>query len=91
MIDSRTYGEIVKVQVEIHDNCKYEKGSKPVALAEYSNLEWWEIVNGEDAINIELDLDKDEVDPYHEYLVLHLENGETATYRNSFVDMFRMY
>lgn len=89
MRELRTYGRTVKVDVEIHNTCKYEKGSEVVAMARYNNLVNWEIVNGEDAKEIEAESDGSMIDDYHEYLVLHLEDGSEATFRNSYVDMFR--
>lgn len=93
MRDKRTYGKVVAVDVEIYDNCKYEKESKVVEMARYNNLESWEIVSGEDAKEIENEIVNNglDADTNNEYLVLHLEDGNTATYRNSFVEMFRYY
>ena len=31
------------------------------------------------------------VDDYNEYLILTYDNGETSTYRNSYVDVFRLH
>ena len=45
-------------------------------------------MTGKEAKEIEAETDADGIDESHEYLVLHLLNGETATFRNSHVDMF---
>ena len=51
----------------------------------FTGLKQWSIVSDEDAAQIEAD---GLVDEYHEYLVLEFVDGDTATFRNSHVDMF---
>lgn len=54
----------------------------------YTGLTKWSIVNGDDAIEIEKDFSEGEWDECHEYLILEFNDGTTATFRNSHVDMF---
>ena len=94
MKDYRTYGKEVTVEVEVYGICKYNAtcaedldNSKKVQY----RIIGWDIVNGEDARReIEAHTDGTCIDDYHEYLVLHLVDGDTATFRNSYVDMFRV-
>ena len=90
MTELRTFGRPAIVEVEVYSECKY---TAPAEIFENSikvnySIENWEIVTGEDAREIEAEMD--EVDDHHEYLVLHLMDGDTATFRNSYVDMFRV-
>ena len=74
-----------KVRLYIHDGNKYE-GSTTTELVEYTGLTSWDIIEGgKEAEEIEK---SGMVDPNHEYLVLHFQNLETATYCNSNVDLF---
>lgn len=54
----------------------------------YTGLKSWSIVDGEDAKEIENQTDGSCIDENHEYLVLEFNDGTTATFRNSHVDMF---
>lgn len=54
----------------------------------YTGLKQWSIVDGEDAEQIEAELDKACIDERHEYLVLEFVDGTTATFRNSHAEMF---
>ena len=75
------------VKMYIFDRTKYED-EEPIATVEYTGLTRWDIIEGgEEAEAIEAETDENSIDENHEYLVLHLNNGETATYRNSHVDM----
>ena len=92
MINKRTFGRSVTVELEVYDICKYTatkaEDLKVIRKVRY-HIESWDIVDGEDAEEIEAHTDGSCIDDYHEYLVLHLTNGDTATFRNSYVDMFR--
>lgn len=55
----------------------------------YTGLTSWDIIEGgKEAEEIEKDLAPEQIDENHEYLVLHFNTLETATYRNSHVQMF---
>ena len=79
----------MKVKVKVYDGVKYKEESKKVAEIEYQ-IEGLEVVTGDRAIEIGLETDENSRDEYNEYLVLDLGNGETATFCNSHVDMFRI-
>lgn len=91
---SRTYGRIVNVELEVYSECKYIASDEVFENAKkvkYEGLESWDIVSGIEAIEeVERWTDQDGIDDMHEYLILHFVNGDTATFRNSYVDMFRI-
>ena len=79
----------MKLNVKLYNECKYEKDSKvikDVNLEGIASLEIKEIPASE----ILKETDGSCVDPYNEYLILAYENGETSTFRNSYVDVFRI-
>lgn len=78
----------MKVKVKVYDGVKYNADSKKVAEVEYQ-IKGYEVVTGSRATEIGLSTDENSRDEFNEYLVLELENGETATFCNSHVDMFR--
>ena len=78
----------MKVIVKVYDGSKYERESKKIAELEY-DIEGFEIIHSADDEDIERNYTEEELDPYDEYLKIYLEDGETATFRNSRVDMFR--
>jgi len=96
MKELRTFGRPAVVEIEVYSECKYvaaELGHDEVfenSIKVNYSIENWEIVTGEDAREIEAMTDEDGIDDNHEYLVLRLMDGETATFRNSYVDMFRV-
>lgn len=79
----------MKVKVKVYDGVKYNVSSKAVADVEY-HVEGFEVVTGNRATEIGLTTDENSRDEYNEYLVLDLGNGETATFCNSRVDLFRI-
>lgn len=76
----------MKVKVKVYDGIKYDENSAKITEVEYS-------VTGFEVKEIpaaEILKVFDETDEYNEYLILTLANGETATFRNSHVDLFRI-
>ena len=83
----------VKVRIFLHDGCKYtaktieDLGEETELI--YDGIKAWSLIEGgEEAAEIEARTDGSCIDEFHEYLVLHLLDGQTATFRNSHVDMF---
>ena len=83
--------EDVKVRLFIYDGCKYTAKSVEDLGEEteviYNGIKAWDVIEGGEEAE-EIESDADIVDEFHEYLVLHLLDGNTATFRNSHVDMF---
>lgn len=78
------------VELHIYDNCKYttKRAELGETMVSYTGVKSYSIIEGrKEAEAIESITDASGVDEYHEYLVLHFENGTTATFRNSHVDM----
>ena len=79
------------VLLEVYENSKYLAKEKSdlgkITEVKYNNLVSWDIVcGGKEADEIEKDFN--DVDNNHEYLVLHFDNNETSTFRNSYCDLF---
>lgn len=88
----KTYNKKAKVKILFYKNCKYlvkntlELG-KPQEM-NYNVIGWSLVQGGIEAEEIEKDTDNVFLDEYHEYLILNLENGKTATFKNSHITMF---
>lgn len=77
------------VTLYISNATKYEASEDDEIKVEYTGVKAWDIIEGgKEAEEIEAETDASGIDENHEYLVLHFENGEAATFRNSHVDMF---
>lgn len=74
------------VKVRVYDGSKYT-ASKVAGEVEYE-INGFEVkqISDEEIRNMGFD----ETDPCGEYLTLKLLDGDTATFRNSFCDMFRI-
>lgn len=82
---------MMSVKVVVYDKCKYDLTSEKVAEVEYKNIKGFDILSDIMTVErIEAETDESGIDEYHEYLIITLEDGETATFRNSHVDMFRI-
>lgn len=75
-----------KVDVQIFEGIKYSGGDY-VEKIQYTGLTSWDIITDEDAKELEAGMGE-LIDENHEYLVLHFEDGKTATFRNSHVAMY---
>jgi hypothetical protein len=78
-----------KVRLVIYDKCKYDPSSKEIKEVKYE-IEGFGVYNS-------VDFDPDEfkqivnqgmMDDYDEYLKLWFGDDESATFRNSYVDLF---
>ena len=79
---------MMDVKVKIYNAVKYFK-CKKVKTIRYRNIRGFEVATGERAEQIISEKNAAcSIDPYNEYLVLYLEDGSTATFRNSYVDLF---
>ena len=81
---------MMNVKVKVYNGVKYEETSEKVAEIQYKNIKGYEVVTGDRATEIGLETEENRRDKYNEYLIITLENGETATFRNSHVDLFRI-
>ena len=80
----------MKINMKLYDKCKYGEDAKvikDVNITGIASLEVKEIPASE----ILRETDGSCVDDYNEYLILTYDNGETSTYRNSYVDVFRLH
>ena len=76
------------VVLRIYGNTKYEAADEQGKEVTYKNVRAWSIVDGADAKELEAETDGSCIDEYGEYLVLEFADGDTATFRNSHVDMW---
>lgn len=77
----------MKVKVKVYDGVKYWDGTEKVAEVEY-DIKDYEVkqISSEEIAAMGFDT----VDEFGEYLILTFENGETSTFCNSHVDLFRL-
>ena len=80
----------MNVKVKVYNGYKYSLDSEKVAEVEYYNIRSYEVVTGDRATQIGLETDEESRDEYNEYLIITLENGETSTFCNSHVHIFRI-
>ena len=80
----------MNVKVKLYNGVKYNIENEKVAEVIYNNIIGYEVVTGDKATLIGLETDENSRDEYNEYLIITLENGETTTFCNSHVDMFRI-
>ena len=77
------------IRLVLLDGSKYDYDTKAIREVLYTGVTAWDIIEGgEEAEQIESKTDESGIDPNHEYLVIHFNDGRTSTYRNSFCDMF---
>lgn len=81
------------IKIYLYEGCKYTAKSIEDLGEEkevtYTGVTSWDIIKGDsEAKKIESMTDESSVDEFHEYLVLHFEDGSEATFRNSHVEMF---
>lgn len=80
-----------KCLVEIYDECKYTYDGDESLKMKYDDVESWEVLSGTEAEAFEKTIDEECIDDYHEYLILYRKDGSTASFRNSYVDLFILH
>ena len=81
---------MLNVKVKVYSGVKYDLSNEKVAEVEYKDIEGFEVVTGERATAIGDMTDEESRDEYNEYLVITFKDGQTATFCNSHVDLFRI-
>ena len=78
------------VLISVYPTLKYipVKTTGDIKRVEYNNVESFEVVTGERVMAIEAETDESCIDDLHEYLVLYFKDGDTAVFRNNYVDLF---
>lgn len=77
-------------KIDVYQNNKFMvlPTEETTVTINYTGVQSWDFIAGEDAEEIEADLDGSELDDNHAYNVLHFTDGTTATFRQSYTDMF---
>ena len=78
------------VKLKVYNGVKYNKDTEKIGELEYKNIQSYEVVCGERALEIGLETDENSRDEFNEYLVITLKDRETLTFCNSHVDLFRI-
>ena len=81
---------MLNVKVKVYSGVKYDLSNEKVAEVEYKDIEGFEVVTGERATEIGSMTDEESKDEYNEYLGITFQDGQTATFCNSHVDLFRI-
>ena len=81
---------MLNVKVKVYSGVKYDLSNEKVAEVKYKDIEGFEVVTGERATEIGSMTDEESRDEYNEYLVITFKDGQTATFCNSHVDLFRI-
>ena len=81
---------MLNVKVKVYSGVKYDLSNEKVVEVEYKDIEGFEVVTGERATEIGSMTDEESKDEYNEYLVITFKDGQTATFCNSHVDLFRI-
>ena len=75
------------VKIKVYDGVKYDTTSEKVNEVIYDNVKNLSVkqMTDEEIYNLGFDT----VDEYQEYAFIEFENGESATFRNSHIDIFK--
>lgn len=79
----------MNVKITIYDTCKYKIDSVKVAEVIYKNIKSFEVKEIADEEIFAQGFD--ETDEYGEYVIIKTSDGENSTFRNSHVDVHKVY
>lgn len=80
---------MMKAIVRGYDGVKYNEYSTVVWEQQYT-FDRFEVVTI-DRDEVLKEADEEMVDEYNEYVIIHFTDGDTATFRNSHVDLFSLH
>ena len=86
-IKQRKGDRLMKVKLKVYDGVKYWDGTQKVAEVNY-DIQGYEVKQISDEEIAAMGFDT--VDEFEEYLILTLKSGETSTFCNSHVDLFKL-
>ena len=86
-IKQRKGSSLMKVKVKVYDGVKYWDGTQKVVEVNY-DIQGYEVKQIPDEEIAAMGFDT--VDEFEEYLILTLKSGETSTFCNSHVDLFKV-
>lgn len=78
----------MNIKLKVYNKNKYYEDSQKIAETTYKNIKNFEVKKM--SVNEIIAQGFDEFDDYDEYLIITLENDEKATFRNSYVDLFKI-
>lgn len=79
------------VEVKVYDGVKYYEESQVINETQYE-IEGFEVISDQTHPQQVYEIESQGlIDACHEYLILYVVGGETATYRNSNADLFKVY
>lgn len=80
----------MNVKLKVYNMNKYRNESEKIEEIWYRNIKRFEVVEGEKALKLEIENNFSvlDIDDFHEYLIITLENDKHVIFRNSFVDLF---
>lgn len=79
-----------KAKLKVYPECKYQYLGDAIEELFLDGVSGFEVITGAEGkeIGAEMVCNVGAEDPFNDYLRIYFDNGETATYRNSFVDLF---
>ena len=78
----------MRVYLKIYDRPKYYEEAELINVVNY-DIKDFRIIHEADNKDIRANFTDEELDINDEYLELQLTDGDTATFRNSYVDLFK--
>ena len=79
----------MNVKIAIYDTCKYKVDSVKVTEVIYKNIKSFEVKEISDEEIFAQGFD--ETDEYGEYVIIKTNDNEVSTFRNSLVDVYKLY
>ena len=83
-------GKPFNAEVRTYDKCKYRRDSVRTSKTVFEEVDYLEILSGEEAVEEESKMFPWEFDDFGEYVIIHFTDDSTARFQNSRVDVFKV-